>query len=85
MNVYDFDGTIYDGDSTIDFWKHCLRQRPYMIFSLFPAATGLVLYLFGIISKRKFKERFYKFLKHIPDVEREISAFWDKHEHKIKP
>ena len=28
MNVYDFDKTIYRGDSTVDFWRHCLRRYP---------------------------------------------------------
>ena len=28
MNVYDFDGTIYDGDSTFDFYKYCMKKHP---------------------------------------------------------
>ena len=28
MNVYDFDKTIYDGDSTTDFIAWCIRRRP---------------------------------------------------------
>lgn len=27
MNVYDFDGTVYRGDSTVDFWLFCLRKK----------------------------------------------------------
>lgn len=27
MNVYDFDGTIYDGDSTVDFLKSVTEDR----------------------------------------------------------
>lgn len=26
MNVYDFDGTVYAGDSTVDFYFFCLRK-----------------------------------------------------------
>ena len=26
MNVYDFDGTIYNGDSTIDFYLYCIKH-----------------------------------------------------------
>lgn len=26
MNVYDFDKTIYDGDSTIDFYLYCVKK-----------------------------------------------------------
>ena len=28
MNIYDFDGTIYNGDSTIDFWLFTLKRHP---------------------------------------------------------
>ena len=28
IDVYDFDGTIYDGDSTVDFTRFCLRRHP---------------------------------------------------------
>lgn len=31
VNVYDFDGTIYDGDSTIDFYKFCLKKYKNML------------------------------------------------------
>ena len=26
VNIYDFDGTIYDGDSTLDFYMFCLSS-----------------------------------------------------------
>ena len=84
MNVYDFDGTIYNGDSTIDLWKFILKRHPSAVFSLFPAAVGLALYLFGIISKTGFKQQFYTFLKYSPDIDNDLCCFWNKHEHKIK-
>ena len=31
MNVYDFDGTIYNGDSTIDFYIYALKSKPSII------------------------------------------------------
>ena len=34
MNVYDFDKTIYDGDSTIDFYFYCLKKHPKIILCL---------------------------------------------------
>ena len=84
MNVYDFDGTIYNGDSTIDFWKFTLKRHPMVVCSLFSAATGLTLYLFGIINKTSLKQLFLKFLKYSPDIEYDISGFWDRHENRIK-
>ena len=34
IDVYDFDGTIYDGDSTVDFVFFCLRRHPGVIAGL---------------------------------------------------
>lgn len=31
MNVYDFDGTIYDGDSSVDFFLYALKRMPSLI------------------------------------------------------
>jgi len=84
MNVYDFDGTIYDGDSTKDFWRFCLKRHPKSALAIVSVLFGLLLYLFGIISKTKFKQRFYSFLRHIPDVDGELSDFWQQHETKIQ-
>lgn len=84
MNVYDFDKTIYDGDSTIDFWKFCLKRYPLAIVALFPTICGIGLYMIGKTSKVKLKQRFYTFLKYIPDIDCQLSAFWEKNEIKIQ-
>ena len=31
MNIYDFDGTLYDGDSTFDFLKYSIKKHPSLI------------------------------------------------------
>ncbi len=84
MNVYDFDNTIYRGDSTVDFWMFCLRHHPKIILLLpYQVWMGL-LYKLGIIEKVKFKEAFFSFLKMIPDAEKSVCIFWDKNQNKIK-
>lgn len=59
MNVYDFDETIYDGDSTVDFYKYCLRRRPYIIFR-FPFWTAL-RFVLDSRKKLQFKDAFTGF------------------------
>ena len=63
MNVYDFDGTIYNGDSTIDFYFYCLKKKPLIIFCLPKQMWGCALYLTKRIPKKIFKEYFFTFLK----------------------
>lgn len=83
MNVYDFDGTIYNGDSTIDFYKYCMKKYPKIIL-LFPYQVSVfAVYKLGIVSKTKFKEKFYSFFKLLPDIDKLVLAFWDDHICKI--
>lgn len=46
MNVYDFDNTIYDGDSSIDFYFFVLRKKPSIIFLLPKQLYYCLKYLF---------------------------------------
>lgn len=84
INVYDFDKTIYDGDSTVDFWKFCLKHHKKILFSTPSLILPFIKYCFGIIDKTKFKECFFRFLKKLPDADAEVKAFWDTHFVHIK-
>ena len=84
MNVYDFDKTIYKGDSTLDFYIFCLKRQPLLIFLLPIQINGLILYKLGLTSKVKFKERFYIFLKYVKRREESLDLFWNIHKNKIQ-
>lgn len=84
MNVYDFDKTIYDGDSTIDFYFYCLRKDFNIIRSIPVQIKGLFLYKIGKISKTACKEMFFDFLRNTYNLENKVKCFWDENEHKIK-
>ena len=84
INLYDFDKTIYDGDSTRDFFFYELRRHPIIFFTLFETGLYGLLYLFHFVNKTVMKEHFYKFLKHIKNVDAEVIAFWRNNEKKIK-
>ncbi len=85
MNVYDFDGTIYRGDSTWDFFCFCLRKYPKTWLSLPRTALCAVGFLLHLRSKTKFKQTFYRFLRGIPNVGKAVAQFWDAHMHNIEP
>lgn len=84
MNVYDFDNTIYRGDSSIDFWLFCLKHRPGIVLLLPYQFWMAFLYKLKIVEKVKFKEAFFSFLKRLPDAEKSVCIFWDKNQNKIK-
>lgn len=58
MNVYDFDGTIYNGDSTIDFFLYALKRKPSILLHIPKQAWGFILNKAGRIDKTRFKDFF---------------------------
>ena len=82
MNVYDFDGTIYEGDSTVDFYMYSLWVKPSLIRYLPKQVAGLLLYNLHIITKTQFKEYFFCFLRGF-DRRSVVLDFWDKRRGKI--
>ncbi len=83
MNVYDFDKTIYDGDSTTDFYFFTLKRHKKMLRfvpSLFVAFVGY--YVFNKGNKTQLKENLYRFLTVC--TEQDIIDFWAENEKKVK-
>ena len=76
INGYDFDGTIYDGDSSVDFYLFCLKKNKKVLLQLPIQIWGAILYILGIIEKTKFKEYVFSFLKKIDNVDSYINEFW---------
>lgn len=84
MNVYDFDGTIYRGDSSIDFYVYCLKHYPRAILGMPKFAVCCILYKMRRISKKELKETYFHFLTQIKDIEGCVQDFWNQHESNIK-
>lgn len=84
MNVYDFDKTIYDGDSTADFFMFSLRRHKKILLTL-PSTLGAFLrfYVFHVGNKTQFKEVMYRFLRYC-DAEKDVRDFWETHKGNIK-
>ncbi len=85
MNIYDFDGTIYDGDSSIDFLKYSLKKSKKVILTIPKTILFFFLYLIKIKSKKQFKEQFFSFLKYYKNIDNHLLNFWKDHIKKIKP
>ena len=84
MNAYDFDKTIYDGDSTADFYIFSLKRHKKII-TLAPSLLGAFVrfYVFKKGTKTEFKEVMYRFLRFC-DIEKDVEDFWNKNQSKIK-
>lgn len=77
-DLYDFDKTVFDGESGSEFWLFCLKRHPSIIRFLPKQAAGLFgHYVFRKISKKRSKEMFYSYLKAI-NAEKEAELFWQE-------
>lgn len=84
MNVYDFDKTIYDGDSTLEFYFFCMKRYPAVLCCVPKQLYGLFKYKLGIVDKTRFKEEFFCFLHKIESIDETIKDFWNINQYKIK-
>lgn len=84
MNVYDFDNTIYKGDSTAHFYLFCFKRHPSMIRYLPSLLSGFAgFYLLKKGNKTQFKEKMYTFLKSV-DLDKDLPDFWSSHSKNLK-
>ncbi len=84
MNVFDFDKTIYRGDSTEDFIIFCMKKHKKALLYLPRIGfSALKYYLLRIGDKTVFKERMYSFLKECGG-KRDVEEFWLTHFSRVK-
>lgn len=84
MNVFDFDNTIYEGDSSVDFFLFCLRRHPSMALDAPGMLAAAVAYKAGRITKTRMKERFFSFLGRHEATAAVLDEFWDAHVDNVK-
>lgn len=84
INAYDFDKTIYDGDSSIDIYAYLLKKNPLLIRFLPKQIFGIILYKLKRITKKEMKEKYFIFLKGVSNIDDKINLFWEEHKSKIK-
>lgn len=84
MNIFDFDDTIYRGNSMVDFYFYLLPRHPGIVIYL-PKQLYAVIryYVFHKGSKTECKAMAYSFLK-LCKAQSEVDAFWDKKLSRLK-
>ncbi len=88
MRVYDFDGTVYDGESSVDFFLWSIKKRPRNLRLLPKVLRMLWRYKRLKVSKEDLFSAVSRygadFLGGFDDITAEIRYFWDSHERKVK-
>ena len=76
INVYDFDDTIYDGDSSFHFFLYALKNFKISIFKILKIIFNAILYLLKLKTTKEFKEVVFLFVKDIDDIDSFVDSFW---------
>lgn len=84
INVYDFDKTIYDGDSSIDFFKYALSKNKKCLLIISKLIIAIILYLLKVKEKEYLKSVFFSFIKYVDNLDKVVNAFWQINGKKIK-
>ena len=85
MNVYDFDGTLYTGDSTFDFIRFLMARHPELLGRIPSIAAEFARFKFlKWQDKTDFKEKMFGMFALVPDMEEEVRLFWRKNRNKLK-
>ena len=90
MRVFDFDNTIYDGESAFDMFFYYLKKDFRGVFKFVPKfIEGFIKYKRHIITIDEVKSDYALFIKEyfkrIDNIEEDFERFWDIHEKNIKP
>ena len=88
MRVFDFDNTIYDGESVIDFYLFSLRRNPKVARYVPVVLYHLLRYKLGRTTMADLEQAGRKhaaqYLSSFDDPEGLVRDFWDGHMRKIK-
>ena len=82
--MYDFDGTIYNGDSSVDFFVYSITKNPILSIYIYRFIIKSILYYLKKIEKEELKEAFYYCIFKNKNLEKTLKSFWDKNDTKIK-
>ena len=86
MNIYDFDNTIYNGDTNKDILLYSFKKHPFKVIKALKKTKKLERdYKRGLITFERVKEAMLSFLFEIDDLDGYIEKFVSSHMKNIKP
>ena len=84
FTVYDFNGTIYDGDSTFDFIKFLLKKDKSIILHIPKMGIYFIKYKMKLINKETMKECFFEIFNRFENMDNLVNEFWTANQNKLK-
>lgn len=88
MNVYDFDNTIYNGESSFDMFLYFIGKDRSLLKLLPKVVKAFSQYKKGNVTIEQALEKYAPMIEEYfaknPDILSDTSEFWDKHMKNIK-
>lgn len=84
MNGYDFDDTIFKGNSFRRFYFYCLVRLPYLVLYLPVQLFAAILHGLHILNKHRFLCVLEWFIVFVPRKRRLVQKFWNKNFKRVK-
>ena len=84
MNVYDWDNTIYRGDSTFGFVRWLYVHYPKTLLSIPRTALFGLLYGVRAVKKLTFKENLYHMFTFVDDMDAAVEEYTSSHMDHVK-
>lgn len=92
MRVFDFDGTIYDGESLFDLYLFSVRYEPKALRFIAPVLRYAAKYKLGRASFEQMErgvcglcDDYLSLMSQSVDLDRLVTAFWEHNMKRIKP
>ena len=73
---YDFDKTVYRGDSSTHFTLWCLARYPKTWLRLPEMGWHSLLFGLKLCSKTRFKSHLFSYLRQLSDPDKAVERFW---------
>ncbi|WP_028519296.1 haloacid dehalogenase-like hydrolase [Ruminococcus flavefaciens] len=87
MKVFDFDNTLYHGESAVDLALYMIKNNKKVILHLPKIFINLIKYKLCLVNKRKMVDAINDFLQNVLSGKDElmdsIEGFWDKNRFKL--
>ena len=85
MNIYDFDNTIFKGDSSVKFITYSFFRHPLLLtISLIKGLKEIIKSIFRKSDLGKIKSAIFSFVKYLDNLDDYIEKYILKHQKNIK-
>ena len=87
MNIFDFDNTLYHGESSVDMALFLIKSNKKVILHLPSIFSSLLLYKLCIASREQLESTINNFLKTAikdkDELERLVEKFWEQYQYRL--